>query len=161
MTDAKRRCTHTTKAGQPCKAWAVHGTDPPACSIHAGLTRGGPAERNQNARKHGFYAPGISRDELRDLIYLPEDLDSIDDEIIVAKIALRRVLIFLENNGNLKPRHFLAAARLVLQATRTVALLLRDKRALGGEAADSFLRSLGVALDELNTMWHLEGDLKL
>jgi hypothetical protein len=161
MTDAKRRCTHTTQAGQPCKAWAVHGTEPPACSIHAGLTRGGPAERNQNARKHGFYAAGIKPSELRDLIYLPENLDSIDDEIIVAKIALRRVLIFLDHNGDLTPADFLAAARLVLQATRTVALLLRDKRALGGEAADSFLQSLGVALDELNTMWHLEGDLKL
>jgi hypothetical protein len=38
-----------------------------------------------------FYAPGIKPDELRDLIYLPDDLGSIDDEIIVAKIALRQV----------------------------------------------------------------------
>ena len=76
MTDAKRRCTHTTKAGRPCQAWAVHGTAPPACSIHAGLTRGGPADRNQNARKHGFYAPGISRAELADLIYPCDNLDS-------------------------------------------------------------------------------------
>ena len=91
MTHTKRRCTHSTKAGHPCKAWAVRGTEPPACSIHAGLTHGGPAERNQNARKHGFYAPGIAPDELRDLIHLPQDLDSIDDEIIVAKIALRQV----------------------------------------------------------------------
>jgi DNA-binding CsgD family transcriptional regulator len=95
MTDAKRRCTHTTKAGHRCKAWAVHGTDPPACSIHAGLTRGAPPERNQNARKHGFYAAGIRPDELRDLIYLPDDLDSIDDEIIVAKIALMTPLELL------------------------------------------------------------------
>jgi hypothetical protein len=83
------------------------------------------------------------------------------DEILIARIALRRVLIFLDHNGNLTPADFLAAARLVLQATRTVALLLRDKRALGGEAADSFLQSLAVALDELNTLWGLEGDLKL
>jgi DNA-binding CsgD family transcriptional regulator len=95
MTDAKRPCTHTTKSGHRCKACADHGTEPPACSIQAGLTRGGPAERNQDARKHGFYAPGISRDELRDLIYLPEDLGSIDDEIIVAKIALMTPLELL------------------------------------------------------------------
>jgi hypothetical protein len=57
MTDAERRYTHTTQAGNRCKAWAVHGTEPPACSIHAGLTRGGTAQRNQNARKPGTPSP--------------------------------------------------------------------------------------------------------
>lgn len=28
------RCTATTAAGRPCRAWAVRGTDPPRCTAH-------------------------------------------------------------------------------------------------------------------------------
>jgi hypothetical protein len=28
------RCSHNTKAGRPCRAWAVRGSDPPTCSFH-------------------------------------------------------------------------------------------------------------------------------
>ena len=36
------RCTATTRAGAPCKAWAVRGSTPPRCTAHGG-TRG-PAD---------------------------------------------------------------------------------------------------------------------
>ena len=49
------RCTATTKDDQPCRAWAVAGTDPPLCSAHGGGSRPGAAPGNQNAVKHGFY----------------------------------------------------------------------------------------------------------
>ena len=54
-------CSHTTRAGRPCRAWAVHGTDPPACSAHAGRNVGaGARPGNQNARTHSFYGRFLS-----------------------------------------------------------------------------------------------------
>ncbi len=31
-----RRCKGTTRAGKPCKAWAVWDDDPQLCNVHAG-----------------------------------------------------------------------------------------------------------------------------
>lgn len=31
----KRRCSCTTRKGEPCRAWAMQGTDPPVCIAHA------------------------------------------------------------------------------------------------------------------------------
>ena len=36
----KVRCTHSTRKGEPCRGWAVRGTDPPTCASHL---RAGPA----------------------------------------------------------------------------------------------------------------------
>jgi len=33
-TPLKVRCTQMTKAGRPCRRWAVRGSDPPTCSSH-------------------------------------------------------------------------------------------------------------------------------
>jgi len=38
------RCTSTTVSGESCRAWALHGTDPPTCPHHAGRRR--PAKFN-------------------------------------------------------------------------------------------------------------------
>ena len=45
---------------------------------------------------------------------------------------------------------------LSLQATRTIARLLRDKRALTGEAADGISGAIAQALDELSTEWGID-----
>jgi hypothetical protein len=51
------RCTATCADGSPCRAWAVHGTEPPRCGPHGGGRAPVGAPRgNQNARTHGFYA---------------------------------------------------------------------------------------------------------
>ncbi|MDF1515787.1 MAG: hypothetical protein P1S60_18415 [Anaerolineae bacterium] len=55
----KRRviCTATTRTGQPCRAWAVPGTDPPRCAPHGGAgAKPGAPVGNQNALTHGYYA---------------------------------------------------------------------------------------------------------
>ena len=80
----RRRCTFDTRHG---RAYAVHrrspsedGSDPPACSTHAGLTSGaGASTTNQNARSHG-----LQPDELA--VY-SGDL-TLDDEIACARLAL-------------------------------------------------------------------------
>ena len=37
---ARRRCTRTTKAGVPCRAWAMWGDPKQRCNVHAGRVRG-------------------------------------------------------------------------------------------------------------------------
>ena len=73
----RRRCTATTKAGAPCRAWAVRapspdGPDRPLCATHAKLTKGAGAPRgNQNRRTHGAYTA---------LDHDPPDLADLDLE---------------------------------------------------------------------------------
>lgn len=40
-SDPPTRCTATTTRGQPCKRWAVRGSDPPRCAAHGGAGREG------------------------------------------------------------------------------------------------------------------------
>jgi hypothetical protein len=35
-----RPCSQLTAAGEPCRAWAIRGSDPPLCSAHAGRNIG-------------------------------------------------------------------------------------------------------------------------
>jgi hypothetical protein len=161
------RCTHTTKAGTPCRAWAIKGSDPPVCSAHAGRNAGaGPPESNQNARTHGFYSSALDPTELADLAAYSPNM-SLDDEIACARVALRRLLQMLdashiapfEDPTDAQPLTRDDYARLMglaLQATRTIARLLRDKRALSGDAADGIAGAIGSALDELTSLWGVQ-----
>jgi hypothetical protein len=150
-----RKCSHTTRAGQPCRAWAVHSTDPPACSAHAGRTTGAGAPRdNQNARKHGFYARTLSPDEIADL--LADANLNLDAEIVCARVALRRVLQFLSSNpGQLSSADQVRALALVFHGARTVARLLRDFHALGGDI-DRLAKITDEVLDDLSAKWKID-----
>lgn len=53
----QQRCGALTKAGRPCRAWPVRGSDPPRCSAHGGGKRPvGAPQGNRNAEKHGWYS---------------------------------------------------------------------------------------------------------
>ena len=57
MTTRSKRCTAVRADGEPCRAWAVRGTDPPRCAAHGGTDSPIGAPRgNTNALKHGYYA---------------------------------------------------------------------------------------------------------
>jgi hypothetical protein len=151
-------CSHTTRAGKPCRAWAVKGTDPPACAAHAGLTAAGAGAplANQNARTHGFYGRTLSEQELADLVVYAADL-SLDAEIACARVALRRTLEFIRQDPDqLDHGEFLQAASLIFQGTRTIALLLRDRQTLSAGSDDTFLTIIDQALDELSKEWGIE-----
>ena len=45
---AKRALLVYTKAGRPCRAWAVRGSEPPACSFH--LRSGAGENSREQAR---------------------------------------------------------------------------------------------------------------
>jgi hypothetical protein len=132
----------TTAAGNPCKAWAVRGTDPPLCSAHAGRNRACPEQGrrgagappgNQNRCTHGYYAPILAQ-EFADFIDAGQEL-SLEEEIVCARILLRRLVTYLgpdpDNSPSLNQQH--RATDLALQATRTIARLLRDQRAGAGD----------------------------
>src|SRR5512139_2880973 len=117
----------------------------------------------------GFYSPVLRPDELADLATYGGD-PSLDHEIACARVALRRVLTLLGapmpscgvageeavpaddavSPLELAPADYARLAGLALQAIRTVAKLMRDRRALSGEAADGFARAIAQALDELS-----------
>ena len=55
-------CTAVTRLGRPCRAFAVHSTDPPRCVAHGGGSgKHGAPRGNKNAVKHGIYADGWAR----------------------------------------------------------------------------------------------------
>lgn len=152
-TPTNSRCTQTTRSGKPCRAWAVRGSDPPACAAHAGRTKGaGAPPHNINRRQHGFYSPVLVPDELADLVQFADDL-SLADEIALARVILRRVVgkLTVTDPAVLDIEDLSKLAALSLAGTRTVARLLRDQRALSGDAADGFAGAIAQALDELST----------
>ena len=146
-------CGHTTARGQPCRAWAVKGSDPPACSAHAGHARGGAPSANQNARTHGFYARTLSQQEMGDLVFYAADM-TLDDEIACARIALRRALEFVrQDSENLGREQYLRAADLIFHGTRTVARLLRDRHILSIESDGGISDFINQVLDNLGKRW--------
>ena len=174
-TRTGRVCSFRTKAGRPCRAWAVRGSDPPACSSHlqasakgeaTGLARAGFCERaeellrllalDEEVPEAGFYRHTLSDEELADLVsYAAEE--SLEDEIACTRIAVRRTLELLNRGSEtMSESEFLRAAGLVFRGARTIALLLREQRVLtGGE--DSRLQEIfDAALDILSEEWGIE-----
>lgn len=138
----KRRCTATTRSGRPCKAWAVRGSNPPRCAAHnGGSAPVGAPPNNQNAKKHGFYAqpndPPRTIDEIiTDLAAKQAALSDYIDSLLTEDSDLDDIARLLKIHG--------------MNASR-LGRLLRDKRALSGEAADGIAGAVAQALDELST----------
>ena len=79
---AGRPCSFRTKEGRPCRAWAVRGSDPPACSAHlrASVCASAPGGRASSlARAESVRGPGRRLDALERL--LAELLDDSLDEV--------------------------------------------------------------------------------
>jgi hypothetical protein len=163
------RCGEVTAAGRPCRAYATQGSDPPLCASHAGRTPGaGPPPNNRNAATHGFYSKVYLPTEIADLLRYTGDM-TLDDEIACARVALRRVMELLTRAqrdpehagdstkpGGMEIHDYAELAGLVLQATRTIGHLMRERRAVSGEAADSMVSALAQVIDGLATEWGVE-----
>ena len=141
------RCPATNKDGTPCRAFPVRGSDPPLCSSHGGgrAPVGAPAG-NQNRRTHGFYV---------DVAPLP-DPDDVPDSIsaVIHDLAVKQARLSRDINGHLKSYDVHTLARLLelhAQTASRLGRLLRDERALSGEAADGISAAIAQALDELST----------
>ena len=162
----KRRCTGMTKRGIPCKAWAARGSAPPRCVAHqeAGVAPGGAASGggapgashegnadghtrpvgappgNTNALRHGFYAQPANPPR------------TIADAIALLSHNLATLATYINSHiDDLDPDQ--AAQLLALQGQNLsrFSRMLRDQRALSGEAADGIAGAIAQALDELST----------
>jgi hypothetical protein len=139
-------CSHITKAGRPCKGWAVRGSDPPACASHL----------RASLEEPGFYSRTLTDEEMADLVRYAAET-TLDDEIACTRVAVRRTLEFLSRGqGSLSEAEYLRAAGMVFQGARTIARLLRDQQALSGESASRMEAILDVALDTLSAEWGVE-----
>ena len=144
----KTRCPATNKDGTPCRAFPVRGSDPPLCSSHGGgrAPVGAPAG-NQNARTHGVTINEVA--PLRDPDDVPDSISEVIHDLAVKQARLSKII-----NGRLNTSDIDVLARLLelhAQTASRLGRLLRDERALSGEAADGISAAIGQALDELST----------
>lgn len=143
-------CTATTRTGKPCRAWAVADTEPPICAAHGGTgKRPGAPTKNQNALKHGQFAS--TPDTPLTITAIITDLQTKQATIsafIQKQMGAETDKTDIEDLVRLLQLHGQNASRL--------GRLLRDQRALSGEAADGIAGAIGAALDELSTQWGID-----
>lgn len=109
---------------------------------------------NQNARKHGFYGRYYTAEETADLA--EDEIDpSLDGEIKVVRVALRRALRVLEDDSS-DPGIVAAVVPLVFSGSRTVAKLLRDRWMFNDGNGETVMREMADALDDLAAEWGIE-----
>lgn len=147
------QCTAKTRKNEPCKANALHNSNPPLCSTHSRRTRGAGAPRNNhNAETHGFYDRAYTIEELADLVAHAANM-TLDDEIAAVRVGIQRALIKIKdgrtNERDLTAGEYAILAGLITTGANTVARLLRAQRSVSGDAADGIAGAIAQALDEI------------
>jgi hypothetical protein len=139
-TSPSRRCTATRQDGTPCRAWAVRGSQPPLCSAHGGLAPAGATPGKGQAGKHDR-STGAGPGEV-----------TITDAInaLVRKMELIDALL-ADDDLALTTQERIRLLGLATQAASRLGRLLRDRRALAGDAADGLLGAVAQVLDEIGT----------
>jgi len=133
----RARCEATRKDGQPCRAWAVRGSDPPRCAAHRG--RAAP-QVGRRARPGGEVAG-----------------QSLDPTIAELARRLDQVCAYIDEH--MAELDHSAYARLAaLQGTLSARLgqLMRERRELAGGVDEELIRAIYGALDELSAEWGVE-----
>ena len=148
MEPDRRRCSATTRSGEPCRRWAARDSNPPLCAAHGGCGHpaAGPA-RGEAGASPGFYHPALLPEELEPS--LRQSKLSLDEEIALARVCLLRVAEALTANGSLTPEQRIRLAALIFRGVSTVARLLRDRQAVAGDAGDSLSSAIDQAVDEV------------
>jgi hypothetical protein len=120
------------------------------------LTNNGLASVEKQRPQAGFYGRELTTQELTDLVVYSDDV-TLSDEIAASRVMVRRLLSVLQDeDDDLSVQELTRLASTVFNGSRVVARLLRDERALSGEAADGIAGAIGTALDELSTEWGLD-----
>jgi hypothetical protein len=140
----KTRCTATTQAGRPCRAWAVAGTDPPRCAPHGGGARPvGAPPNNRNAEKHGLYGESravsvgnLSADLADRLERFADSIEARADELTLDQLA--RLLDTYS------------------QAIGRLARIQRLEQQLHDAGGDKLERAVDWTLDQLSEQWDLQ-----
>ena len=148
------KCSKKRADGKPCRAWALRESDPPICATHDGRTGGGAPKGNQNRVVHGFYGRSFTLEEIADLVAYAVDM-TLEDELAMVRVAVRRVMVKLKEEILLL-EDFARLVKLVFGGAMTIARLLRAKRILSGESADSISAAIAIVLDELTAEFEME-----
>ena len=98
--------------------------------------RGAP-EGNQNARKHGFYSKVLDEAERLDF-ELATGVEGIDDEIALLRIKIKSLL-----------EHDPENIKLIMQATNTLARLVRTRYNIGKEDKKGLKEAIGNVLRDV------------
>jgi hypothetical protein len=133
----RQKCLATTAKGQPCRAWAVHDSNPPRCAAHGGSkTPIGAPLGNSNAQTHGAYAE--SGGDPVDLSARIRDLDR----------RITGLSQYIDDNMHeLDPRDYAALLALHGQLSSRLGRLMRDRASLGGDHDDELHQAMNEALD--------------
>jgi hypothetical protein len=134
-------CSATTRSGRPCRGRAIRDTDPPLCSAHGGAASSpGAPKGNVNAQTHGAYTvpktPNLAA-RISDLDDQIQSLDTYIESKQMKDISADELATLLNLYGQLVSR---------------LGRLMRDQRALSGEAADGISGAIAQALDELSSI---------
>jgi hypothetical protein len=157
----KQRCQAQTRAGRPCRAWALRALppdSPPLCRAHAPQPPA-VAPRAEEAQPGGLYALHFCPEEVAALQAALQEADAsapLAGEVDTARIMLRRLLGHLARLGEPSTGELVALAPLVLGATRTIAHLLKDERVLQEAGEDPLQAAISAALDALGEEWGVE-----
>ena len=145
------KCTATTNAGRECQAWAMVDSKPPRCWAHSERRQGYRADHSDpfdrdNAPVSGIYSRQLSAQERADIRALAED-QSLDSELALNRVFLRRLLVALQESDELDPMQLAKLAPVIFRGTQAVARLLQEEHALNGDPARE---AIGVALEEIS-----------
>jgi len=102
----------------------------------AGGKRGAP-KGNQNARKHGFYSKVLDEAEQLDF-ELATGVEGIDDEIALLRVKVKSLIT--NDPDNIK---------LIMQATNTLAKLVRTKYNISKKDKMSLKEAIGNVLKDV------------
>lgn len=85
---ADLRCGAKTRSGDPCRSKKMSNG---RCRMHGGNSKG-PPKGSANAHKHGIYGDLIREDDLPVVDSLKSRVGIVDDELLMARLQLRRAL---------------------------------------------------------------------
>jgi hypothetical protein len=101
------------------------------------VRRRGAPKGNQNARKHGFYSKVLDEAEQLDL-ELASGVEGIDDEIALLRVKIKSILEKDPEN-----------IRLIMQATNTLARLVRTKYNISKKDKKGLKEAIGNVLRDI------------
>jgi len=139
----KRQCMATNANGEPCKGWAVQGSNPPRCGAHGGgKNKPGPPAGSQNALKHGHYAanslPELAGDEC--------DIDVIIHNLFQRQQALNT---YINDHPDTTVDELAHLLQIHGQNASRLGRLMRDRKTIAPESSKGLTRAIDLALNEL------------
>ena len=143
--ESPQKCSAANSDGQPCQAWAIRGSRPALCSVHAGHNTGGGAPvGNKNALKHGYYTRYFTEREIAGFEELTEH--SLVGELVLTRTILGRLTAFVSCEETTQ-EEIERVVPLIFSGVGKVVQLVQN-------IDDSF--DWDPVLDELNEEWGIE-----